>query len=125
MTETVLCPLDDLTDGGAQRFDVDGHRLAVIRLGGDVYVIGDRCTHQDVSLSEGEVDADTCHIECWKHGSSFSLVTGSPDVLPATRPVPVYRAWVGEDGQVRVALDSPESASFGPEGAPTAGGTDG
>lgn len=98
-----IAPLDVLVDGEAQRFDVHGHRLAVVRLGEQVYVIGDRCTHQDISLSEGEVDPDTCHIECWKHGSSFSLETGSPDVLPATRPVPVYRAWV-EDGEVFVSL---------------------
>ena len=109
---TAIAALTDLTDGQAHRFDVDGHRLAVIRLGDDVYVIGDRCTHADISLSEGEVDPETCHIECWKHGSSFSLVTGEPDVLPATRPVPVYRAWV-EGGDVLVALDSPKVAFDG------------
>lgn len=99
-----LAPLESLVDGEAQRFDVLGHRLAVVRLGDQVYVIGDRCTHADISLSEGEVDAETCHIECWKHGSSFSLQTGEPDVFPATRPVPVYRAWV-EDGEVYVSLE--------------------
>lgn len=99
-----IVPFEALVDGEAQRFDVEGHRLAVVRLGDQVYVIGDRCTHQDVSLAEGEVDPDTCHIECWKHGSSFSLVTGNPDVLPATRPVPVYRAWV-DGGEVYVSLD--------------------
>jgi 3-phenylpropionate/trans-cinnamate dioxygenase ferredoxin subunit len=107
-----IAALDDLVDGGAQRFDVDGHRLAVVRLGDAVYVIGDRCTHQDISLSEGEVDAETCHIECWKHGSSFSLETGEPDVLPATRPVPSYRAWV-EGSDVYVSLDDPKVASHG------------
>ncbi|MCB0972042.1 MAG: non-heme iron oxygenase ferredoxin subunit [Acidimicrobiales bacterium] len=105
MTEpTRLCALDELVDGEGRRIDVDGHRLAVVRLGDDVYVIGDRCTHADFSLSEGEVDPDTCHIECWKHGSSFSLVTGEPDVLPATRPVPTYVTEV-RDGDVWVTLD--------------------
>ena len=109
MSAHPIAPLDALSDGEAQRFDVQGHRLAVVRIEDAVYVIGDICTHQDISLSEGEVDADTCHIECWKHGSSFSLETGQPDVLPATRPVPVYRAWV-DDGQVFVDID--------PEGTP-------
>jgi 3-phenylpropionate/trans-cinnamate dioxygenase ferredoxin subunit len=103
--ETVICRLDDLTDGAGQRFDVYGHRLAVVRIGDAVYVIGDRCTHAEASLSEGEVDVDTCHIECWRHGSSFSLVTGQPDVLPATRPVPVYTAHV-RDGDVVVDLNA-------------------
>jgi 3-phenylpropionate/trans-cinnamate dioxygenase ferredoxin subunit len=105
MTAVDLCSLEELVDGEGRRFDVEGHRLAVVRIGDAVYVIGDRCTHQDFSLAEGEVDADTCHIECWKHGSSFSLVTGEPDVLPATRPVPVYVARV-DDGRVLVELDA-------------------
>ena len=112
MTAHPIAPLAALTDGEAQRFEVGHHRLAVVRLGDDVYVLGDICTHQDVALAEGEVDADTCHLECWKHGSSFSLGTGQPDVLPATRPVPVYRAWV-EDGEVYVEIDDVEGASRG------------
>ncbi len=98
-----LCSLDELTDGEARRFDVDGHRLAVVRIGDDVYVIGDRCTHQDVSLSEGEVDVAAKTLECWKHGSCFSLETGEPSSLPATRPVPVYAARV-VDGAVVVEV---------------------
>ena len=109
MTSVDLCALDDLVSGQGRRFDVDGHRLAVVRIDDDVYVIGDRCTHADFSLSEGEVDPDTCHIECWKHGSSFSLVTGEPDVLPATQPVPVYDAAV-VDGDVVVTLTSASEA---------------
>lgn len=111
MTAVPVAPLADVPDGGAVRVDVDGHRLAVVRIGEQAYVIGDRCTHQDFSLSEGEVDVDTCHIECWKHGSSFSLLTGAPDALPATRPVPVYAASV-VDGQIVVDL-----ASAGGEGS--------
>ena len=106
MTGVVVASFQDLPDGGATRFDVDGHRLSVVRIGEDVYVIGDRCTHADVSLSEGEVDADTCHIECWKHGSSFSLITGEPDAFPATRAVPVYEAHV-LNGDVVVTLPEP------------------
>ena len=110
MTKHPIAPLEALTSGEAQRFEVDGHRLSVIRIDDQVYVIGDICTHQDISLSEGEVDVDTCHIECWKHGSSFSLVTGEPDVFPATRPVPVYKAWV-EDGEVFVEIDDAQGAT--------------
>lgn len=94
---------DDLSDGEARRVDIQGHRLAVVRVADAVYVIGDRCTHAEASLAEGEVDPDTLHIECWRHGSSFSLETGVPDVPPATRPTPVYEARV-EDGRIVVSL---------------------
>ena len=100
---TRLCALDDLDDGEAQRFDLDGRRLAVVRIGDDVYVIGDRCSHADVSLSGGEVDPVDVTLECPKHGSTFDLRTGAPTCLPAVRPVPTYAASV-IDGDVVVEL---------------------
>ena len=100
----VLCPLDELVDGGARRFDVAGRRVAVVRLGARVYAIGDTCSHADVSLSEGEVDAAACEIECVKHGSTFSLETGEPQSLPALKPVPVYAVAV-VDGAVVLTVE--------------------
>ena len=64
--------------------------VAVVRIGDDVYAIGDICSHANVSLSEGEVWCDEREIECPKHGSTFSLATGEPETLPATQPVPVF-----------------------------------
>lgn len=98
---TVVCRLDDLAPGTATRFEVDGRRIAVVRIGDAVYAIGDRCSHADISLSEGEVWCDELQLECWKHGSRFSLVDGHPDTLPATMPVPVYVASV-VDGAVHI-----------------------
>ena len=97
-----VCGLDELEPGTAHRFDVEGHQLCVVRIGDDVHVIGDTCTHQDISLAEGEVYPDEREIECWKHGSTFSLTTGQPTVLPATKPTPVYDVVVdGDDVVVR------------------------
>ncbi len=101
----MACALDELAPGTARRVDVDGHRIAVVRCDDDVYAIGDRCTHADISLSEGEVLCEDREIECWKHGSTFSLVDGEPQSLPATRPVPVYDARV-EDGKVIVRIST-------------------
>ena len=85
-----VCSADDLAPGEARRVDVDGHRIALVRIGDDYYAIGDRCSHEDYSLSDGEVLVDDCEIECWKHGSTFSLTTGEPQSLPAVKPVPTY-----------------------------------
>ena len=103
MAEIVLGRLDELKDGGARRFDVEGRRIAVVRIGDSVYAIGDRCSHADYSLSEGEVDPDAKTLECWKHGSTFDLRTGEPETLPATQPVPVYSVSV-RDGDVVLVL---------------------
>jgi 3-phenylpropionate/trans-cinnamate dioxygenase ferredoxin component len=93
----VLGKLADIPPGTAKRFDVDNRRIAVIRCDGEVYAIGDTCTHADFSLSEGEVYCDEREVECWKHGSTFSLITGEPQSLPATRAVPVYKVEVDGD----------------------------
>ncbi|MCL5076832.1 MAG: non-heme iron oxygenase ferredoxin subunit [Actinobacteria bacterium] len=85
-----LCHIDEVKSGTAARFDVDGHRIALVRIEESFYAIGDRCTHANYSLAEGEVYAEEKEIECWKHGSTFSLVTGKPTCLPATKAVPVY-----------------------------------
>ncbi|MGH9187599.1 MAG: non-heme iron oxygenase ferredoxin subunit, partial [Acidimicrobiales bacterium] len=84
-----LCAVEDLGPGTARRFDVAGHRIALVRCGDQFYAIGDRCTHADVSLAEGDVYCDELEVECWKHGSTFSLVTGEPQSLPATKATPV------------------------------------
>lgn len=99
-----VCPLAELEPGTARTVEAHGHKICVVRIGDDVYAIGDTCSHADVSLSEGEVSCDTKEIECWKHGSSFSLVTGEPQTLPATVPVPVYTARVeGADVVVEIS----------------------
>jgi 3-phenylpropionate/trans-cinnamate dioxygenase ferredoxin subunit len=87
---------------GGTRVDAGGHRLAVFHIGGKFYVIGDRCSHEEASLAEGELfDYD---VECPRHGSEFDVRTGRPGSLPATRPVPSYRVRV-ENGMVMVQLE--------------------
>jgi len=104
MAEVRVCSIADVADGTAKRVDVDDHRLCVVRIADDWYVVGDRCSHADYSLAEGEVWADECEIECPKHGSTFSLATGEPQSLPATKPVPVYAVRV-EGDDVIVSVD--------------------
>jgi len=93
----VVGTLADIAPGTAKRVDIGKRRVALVRCGDDVYAIGDTCSHAEVSLSEGEVYCDEREIECWKHGSTFSLITGEPQSLPATRAVPVYKVEVDGD----------------------------
>lgn len=103
MNSIDLCALDDIATCEAKRFEVEGHKLCVVRIESSVYVIGDTCSHADVSLSEGEVNCDDREIECWKHGSAFSLESGEPSTFPATQSVPVYEAAV-VDGRIQVLI---------------------
>lgn len=103
-TTSKLCRLDELEPDSARQFVVGRHRIAVVRIGDDVYAVGDRCTHQNISLSEGEVDPEERTLECWKHGSQFSLETGEPLALPATRPTPTYDVRV-EGDEIMVVIE--------------------
>lgn len=76
--------------GTATKVNVDGEAVALVRIGDDFYAIGDVCSHANVSLSDGEVWCEERQLECPKHSSAFSLITGIPETLPATQPVPVY-----------------------------------
>ncbi|RZU65091.1 3-phenylpropionate/trans-cinnamate dioxygenase ferredoxin subunit [Microterricola gilva] len=90
MAASRICALDELETNQAVKVDIDGVSIALVKdAAGEVFAIGDTCTHGDISLSEGFVEDDT--LECWAHGSQFSLRTGKPLTLPAYEPVPVYK----------------------------------
>jgi 3-phenylpropionate/trans-cinnamate dioxygenase ferredoxin subunit len=114
MSAQRVCAVSDVPEEGALRVEVATDTgtvpVAVVRDEyGDLHAVSDICSHQDVSLSEGEVD--DCAIECWLHGSRFDLRTGEPTGLPATRPIPVYRLELdGDDVLVDVA-HQPEHAT--------------
>jgi 3-phenylpropionate/trans-cinnamate dioxygenase ferredoxin subunit len=91
--------------GTARRIDTNGRSLCVVNCAGEFHVVDDECTHEDYSLSEGEVWESTCEIECPRHASSFDLKTGEPTCLPATQPVRVYPTRV-EAGTVQAEVDS-------------------
>lgn len=99
----VLCRRDDLESGRARRFEVAGVPIALVRIDDDFYALGDRCSHEDYSLAEGEVWASEREIECPRHGSTFDLLTGEPCSLPATTPVPVFEIEIVGD-EVAVVL---------------------
>ncbi len=82
--------LSDFESGVPRQFRVDNRVLVVVRIEDDVYVLNDRCSHEDFSLAEGEVDVDSGEIECARHGAMFRLKDGEPTSLPATRPVARY-----------------------------------
>lgn len=100
MSELARIPRSSLPDEKAVRLEGGPDGVCLVRCGANFYAVADRCTHADIKLSEGEVDPDECTVECWKHGSTFSLLDGEPQSLPATRPVTVYEVRVEGDDVV-------------------------
>jgi 3-phenylpropionate/trans-cinnamate dioxygenase ferredoxin component len=95
-----VCTQDELPANQAVRVVLEGTAIAVVKdSAGAIHAIGDACTHGDISLAEGFVEEDG--LECWAHGSKFSLETGKPHNLPAYEPVPVFRVEL-RDGDVYI-----------------------
>jgi len=95
---TRVCSASEVPVGEARRFEIDGHWIAVVNLGEDGFRAVDAvCSHEHAWLDAGEVDADSCTIECPKHGSTFDLNTGKPRALPAVAPVAVYPLTINDD----------------------------
>jgi len=99
-----ICPVADLPPGAKRLVEWDELEIGIFNCAGELLAIEDRCSHDDGLLLEGEVDEETCTVECPRHGSRFDLRTGKPLNLPAYAPVDTFPVSV-EDGVIKVEVD--------------------
>ncbi len=97
-TTVKLCDLDSIDEDTITSSTIDGRVIAYGRVGDDWFAIDDTCSHADVSLADGYLEADDKTIECPLHGSLFSLMTGEALTLPAIKPVARHVVDVTDDG---------------------------
>ena len=101
--ELDVCALDELPPGGVKLVHTGGISVGIYNLGGELYAIEDRCSHDDGPLCEGDFDAEDGIVVCPRHGANFDIRTGDALTLPAFEPVAVFPVRV-EDGLVKVEL---------------------
>lgn len=95
-----VASIRDLPAGTLMRVLVDGKPICLARTDGpQLFAVSDRCTHEEASLSEGEILG--LEVECPLHYSRFDLATGAATAPPASAPVETYRVTV-EDGEVYI-----------------------
>ena len=93
-----VCPAAELESGEMKLIEgPGGTKIGVFNCAGTLYAIEDRCSHDDGPLAEGPFDADTCTVECPRHGSLFDLTSGRPKTLPAYQPVATYPVTIEDD----------------------------
>jgi naphthalene 1,2-dioxygenase system ferredoxin subunit len=93
---------DEVPDGDVVGRVVDGHEIALVRLGDEVLAIDARCTHGDASLCGGFVEPDGS-IECPLHQGRFDIRSGKALCAPLTQDLAVHEARV-DAGRVLVRL---------------------
>jgi 3-phenylpropionate/trans-cinnamate dioxygenase ferredoxin subunit len=99
-----ICPVEELPPGAKRVVRWEDLEIGIVNCGGEVLAIEDRRSHDDGDLMEGDVDEDTCSVECPRHGSVFDLRTGKPLNLPAYVPIDTFPVEV-EDGVIKVEVD--------------------
>jgi 3-phenylpropionate/trans-cinnamate dioxygenase ferredoxin subunit len=90
-----------IPENGAIGVEVQGKRLALVNLSGEIYALDDDCPHEGGPLSEGQIVGE--EIECPWHTSHFNIKTGRVTIDPATKNVPTYRVrLVGDAVEVEI-----------------------
>jgi 3-phenylpropionate/trans-cinnamate dioxygenase ferredoxin component len=88
-----LCNKSEIACGSLKR--INDLEIALFNIDGNFFAIKDVCTHDQASLSEGELIGDT--IVCPWHGACFSVRTGEALSLPAIEPVETFRVQLQDD----------------------------
>jgi 3-phenylpropionate/trans-cinnamate dioxygenase ferredoxin subunit len=99
-----VCAFAELPAGTARIVRDGPLAIGVYNLGGELYALEDRCSHDDGPLAEGELDVEGGVAVCPRHGARIDIRSGRPLSLPAVLPVDTFRVAI-EDGRVVVELD--------------------
>jgi nitrite reductase/ring-hydroxylating ferredoxin subunit/uncharacterized membrane protein len=93
----------ELVEGEPRSATVGDTPVMLVREGGRVRAIHDRCSHRGCSLAEGEIVEGT--VTCACHGSIFRLDDGAVERGPATVGQPAYEVRE-QDGRIEIRLRS-------------------
>jgi 3-phenylpropionate/trans-cinnamate dioxygenase ferredoxin subunit len=83
-----VADIGDCPPGSLLDIEAGQERIVLANVDGDLYALQNRCSHQDLPLSDGELDGD--QLECLYHGARFDLCTGRAMALPAIKSVETY-----------------------------------
>jgi NAD(P)H-flavin reductase/nitrite reductase/ring-hydroxylating ferredoxin subunit len=101
----------EFSDGEVAPVQVDGHAIALFRLGEELFALKDLCTHGNAKLSDGYIE-DGC-VECPLHQGLFDIRTGAPRCAPVTEPVRSFPVRVVA-GRVEVSIALADSIATTP-----------
>lgn len=93
MRWTEVARAGEPAEGAVLKVEVEGVAVALVRHGGELFALADRCTHRGGPLSDGKL-VEGC-LECPWHGSRFALADGGVVRGPAFSPQAAYevREW--------------------------------
>lgn len=99
---TKAASLDDIQPGTLLGVEVEGTRVCLANVDGEIYAFQDNCSHKEFPLSAGELEGD--QVVCSWHGARFDCGSGRALALPAIRPIRTFDVKVEGDA-VYVAVE--------------------
>lgn len=93
--------IDDLPNGGRLFLEIGERPIVVFNIAGEIFAIGDVCSHDDGPLGDGDISDHT--VTCPRHGGEFDVRTGKAIMLPAVQDIPAYPVRV-ESGRIHVGV---------------------
>lgn len=84
-----VCEVADVPAGTMRPVNIDGLKLMIVNVDGELYAVGRICTHETADLSTGFLIGSA--VTCPLHLSRFDVRTGEVQNPPATSPLPMHK----------------------------------
>lgn len=93
--------LDDLWEGEMEAVEVEGQKVLLANVDGEVFAYRNQCPHQEWPLDDGDLEEKK--LTCAQHLWEFDVTTGK-GVNPANCALVGYQCRVDDDGAISVSL---------------------
>ena len=96
-----IAPASELPNGERLFVEVADRPIVIFNIAGQLFAIGDVCTHDDGPLGDGDLEG--YNIVCPRHGAEFDVRTGKVMQMPAVVDIPAYPVQV-RDGNIFIGI---------------------
>lgn len=91
--------VEDIPENSRLFIDFNEEPVVILNLAGNLYAVGDICTHDNGPLGDGELEG--FDLVCPRHGARFDIRDGKAKRGPAFRDIPTYTV-KKEDGKIYI-----------------------
>ena len=90
-----IAPESELPNGERMFVDIGDTPIVIFNIAGQLFAIGDVCTHDDGPLGDGDIEG--FNVVCPRHGAEFDVRNGKVTSMPAVVDIPAYPVQVRDE----------------------------
>ena len=103
MAWIMACELKAENNGGMIDIDHEDNKILIAKINNKFYATDRICTHAYADLSTGFLNEEENTVTCPLHMSRFNLESGTPENLPAEKPLKTYSTEI-RDGWIYILM---------------------